>query len=102
MTRLGFVLLLVAGTLSAQSKPLQLFPPRSPENSVAKQALDAAKQTLNFTAVLTRKVIDCAIPLLNVPIPPGQNFASRRITPSSSMDSKMVVKPALPACQAKP
>jgi hypothetical protein len=99
---MGYALLLVAGTVVAQSKPVQLFPPRSTESSVAKQALDAAKQTLNFTPVLTRKVINCAIPLWNVPIPAGQNFAIRRITPSSSIDPKIVVKPPLPACAAKP
>jgi hypothetical protein len=102
MKRMGCALLLAAGTVVAQSKPLQLFPPRSTQDSVAKQALDAAKQTLNFTPAPTRKVINCAIPLWNIPIPAGWNFMIRRATPSSSIDSKMVVKPPLPACAAKP
>lgn len=102
MKRMGYALLLVAGMLPAQSKPLQLFEPRSTQDSVAKQALDAAKHTLNFTPLPPPKVTNCAIPLLNVPIPAGQNSAIRRITPSTSIDSKIFVKPPLPACAARP
>jgi hypothetical protein len=102
MKRMGYALLLVAGTLSAQAKPFQLFPPKSTQNSVTKQILDAVKRPLNFTPRPVVSATQCAIPLLNVPITGGQNFAVQRVTPSSSKDPKMVVKPPLPACAAKP
>jgi hypothetical protein len=102
MKRMGYVLLLVAGTLSAQSKPFQLFPPKSTQNSVTKQVLDAAKLPLKFTRGPVSPVTACAIPLLKVPVPTGKNFTIQRVIPSPSIDPKMVVKPAIPACGAKP
>jgi hypothetical protein len=102
MKRIGYALLLVAGTLAAQSKPFQLVPPKSTQNSVTQQVLDAVKRPLNFRLRPVSPVTQCAIPLINVPIPAGQNFAVRRTTPSPSIDPKMVVKPPLPACAAKP
>jgi hypothetical protein len=102
MKRMGYALLLIAGTLSAQSKPFQLFPPKSSQNSVTKQILDAVKQPLKFTSTRVFPVMtQCAIPLLSVPVPAGQNFTVKRATPSPSIDPKMVVKPAVPACAAK-
>jgi hypothetical protein len=95
---MGYALLLVAGTLSAQSKPFQLFPPKSTQNSVTKQVLDAAKLPLDLGRVPVPQVTNCAIPLMQVPIPAGQNFTGRRVTPSPSIDPKITVKPALPAC----
>jgi len=97
---MGYAVLLVASTLSAQSKPFQLFPPKSTQNSVTKQILDTAKQPPKFTPV--PQVTNCAIPLLNVPIPAGQNFTVQRVTPSPSIDPKIVAKPALPVCAPKP
>src|SRR5438045_2886724 len=101
MRRMGYALLLVAGTLSAQSKPFQLFSPKSTPN-VTKQILDAVKVPQKFTFEHVPQVTNCAIPLLSLSIPAGKNFTVRRVTPSPSTDPKMIVKPAVPACGAKP
>jgi hypothetical protein len=101
MKMLGCVLLLIGGSLSAQSKPFQLFAPRSTQKGVTKQALDAAKLPLNLRPAPVQQVTNCAIPLLSVPVPTGKNFVLRRVAPSPSVDPKIVARPPLTPCVEK-
>ncbi len=100
MKKLGYVVFLIGGTLSAQSKPFQLFPPRPAQDSITRQVLDAAKLPVKPRSASVPQVANCAIPLLKVPIPDAARFAIRRATPSPSVDPKIVMNPALPACTA--
>ena|SRR5438128_841548 len=98
MKKMGFALLLVNGVLSAQSKPPQLFPPRSTQNSVTKQVLDAVELPLKLNAVPTWKATNCAIALAVKPPVTDPKMAVK----APIADPKMAAKPLIPACAAKP
>src|SRR5436190_15531463 len=98
MKTMGLALLLVAGTTLAQSKSLQLFPPRSTQNSVTKQVLDAVKLPLKLNPVPLAKGSSCAFMLtVNPPI-----TDPKMAVDAPSVDPKMLVKPPMPVCASKP
>jgi len=95
---MGLALLLAAGMVSAQSKPLQLFPPRSEPKSVTQQVLDAVKRPLNFTPAIAPKGSNCAIMLTVQPPITDPKMAVK----APSVDPKMAAMLPMAACAAKP
>jgi hypothetical protein len=105
MKRMGLILLLSAGILSAQSTetpaPQPQPPAQEPSQNATRQQLEVLGYTLSTTSQGQSSNAGCAIPLLRAPIPEGQKFAAKTVPASPNRDPKIVVKPPLPACPEK-
>src|SRR5688572_30347928 len=103
MKRIACFLLLSAGALSAQVQETPAPQPEAPaQGSVARQALANLGYSIFSTSTQGQSAsAGCAIPLLRVPIPQGQNFSAKVVPAPSKIDPKILVKPPLPACPDK-
>ena len=100
MKRMALVLFVSAGTLFAQAVGTSSQEPS--QNSVVRQKLEALGYTkLSIPAQGQPANAGCAIPLLRVPIPQGQNFAAKTVPVPPNVDPKILVKPPLSACADK-